>query len=375
MSDGPVTAQIALTGGASPPVVGAWVIVAPFDFAPQLDSFLTFYDVAYQAAADNDPTLKPGPYDTDFERDVHPILKRTRGYRWVNGPSMRAETQDRHVAWRDRLGTLADPHPANLEGNRWREALFDHLPDPDAPNGKRRQVLMPRLHDHDPDYTDPKKDMQLVLPMTSVQYAHFKNWAKGKFVNGTATEPEFLCEALDRIALEACSGGAFYPGMEVPCIVRNKKIYSVPFRFKHDAGGNPLAAKDPDAAGFAGLVPGQVTEGLAVPWQADFYACQMELDNAWWPATRPDHVLQKVPERPVDSQSEDMLRWDAKIGNEKDMVDKWQRLGIATKVEAVPADDDEAKKLEKYGADVEVDPVGGKKRYYFYIEKERELPR
>ena len=166
----------------------------------------------------------------------------------------------------------AVPNPANDNENlinraiSLRKMFLKHLRDPDAADEAVREVKMPRLHDDD---YNPNE----VLPLTPVQYRHMANWADGNFTNAP-TYGEFLCEAMDRIALEGCSGGPLYPGMEVPRIVKDKRKYIAPFRF------------DP-----AKVKPGDVTKGLAVPWQADFFACQMDGDNAWWPATRPDKVI------------------------------------------------------------------------------------
>jgi len=247
---------------------------------------------------------------------------------------------------------------------------------------------MPRLHHHDPD-ADPEMDKNKVLPLTPLQYAHLKNWGEDKFVTGSAPAPEFLSEALDRIALEACSGGAFYPGMEVPRIMRNAAIYDDKFalrlKAKPGAGGaqwdEPANASDPDTQGFPGLVPGQITEGLAVPWQADFYQCQQEENLAWWPATRPDHVLLGQPTRAVDSLSEDMHRWDAGVhvqGDEptsmKNMVDKWQELGVVTRQKFTPSPAQPPKPWDAaYSADAV--PEAGTMAYYYYAESDRTLPR
>lgn len=358
--DGPVFAKVTI-GNNQFDATPAWVIVAPFDFAPHLASYITLYDVTYQAAAAKFHWPAPGPYQTDFERDIHPILKRVRGYRWIHGPSMRAETQDRHTAWRDKLGIMADPNPINVEGAKWRKAMFAHLPDPADPDDaakQKREVKMPRLFNHNYEF-DPR-GVGKTLPLTPIQYAHFRNWADGKFISGAPVENEFLCDALTRVALEACSGGAFYPGMEAPRIMRGPAQDPNQPDIYRDENTLPMRI-DPQK-----VQPGGITQGLAVPWQADFYECQMERDNAWWPATRPDHVLLSEPARAVDSQSEDMKRWDAGVADKKDMVNHWHQLGIVKKTPAQQANP------QKMGADAEVDPVAGIMKYYFYLEDERD---
>jgi hypothetical protein len=168
-----------------------------------------------------------------------------------------------------------------------------------------------------------------VLPLTPLQYVHFKNWAENNFVPSSPRQ-EFVCEALTRIALAACSGGAFYPGIETPRIMRGKgqlpdatvdDIYHDVFPFRID---------------WTSVRPGDITAGLAVPWQADFYECSMERDNAWWPVTRPDHVLVEQPTRPVDSISEEMYVWSECVRSPENMIDFWSHLGVVRRQRVAP---------------------------------------
>jgi hypothetical protein len=374
--DGIVKATIKLPGKAPVDAVPARVVVAPFDFAPQVKSFVTLYDIAYQVAVDclaDHPTwsnaLLGFGIKTDFNLHVLPILERTRGYRWVNSPTMRSDVREKHAAWKpdtkaDSLFALLGDHTKidPIENAvTYRDKLINraislrlmfhkHLRNPDFTKEAAREVKMPRLHDDD-------KNPNQVLPLTSVQYEHMQNWASGAFTN---TDPantavngggEFICEAMDRIALEACSGGAFYPGMEVPRIVKDRDIYIAPFRF------------DPKTK------PGEITMGLAVPWQADFFECQMDGDNAWWPATRPDKVivLEKGEVLDVgimsDVMSERMEEWDNNVADMDDMVEKWHRLGIVKRVPVDPAP-----------RIADRDP-GSATAGFLYVEEERTLDR
>jgi hypothetical protein len=101
-----------------------------------------------------------------------------------------------------------------------------------------------------------------------------RRWAEGEFEADWKGEPKpsrkVTAEGLDRAALENCSGGPFFPGIEAAWLMRNASVYSEPFRFDH-----------------ALLVAGDVTKRSALPWQADFFECR----EHWWPAQRPDEVL------------------------------------------------------------------------------------
>jgi hypothetical protein len=388
-SDGPVLAKLWQKNRDGTrtlqTVANAWVIVAPFDFVPELDSFVTLHDICLQAWCDKIERPLPAPGATYYETDVLNLLNRVRNYRWVNGPTIRAETQDRHVSWRSETTASKLGDPADETGSHYRKMLLAHIPDPDAEDEGKRQVLMPRLHADEPYVVTPDGELDVhatarkVLHLTRVQYAHLRNWANDDFKKGPDPQYECLAAALDRIALQACSGGAFYPGMEVPRIVREPLLYdSAPFRLRPrlDPHGNPQnpASHGPEASIDDGLLPGQLTEGLAVPWQADFWACQMERDNAWWPATRPDHVFIAQPARPADSQSEEVYRWDEGLSGYRDMVEHWHQLGIVRKkmfnVSPPPTGPD-----KKYDPRVtaEVDANGA---YYYFAEEGRstELP-
>jgi hypothetical protein len=350
-------------------VANAWAVVAPFDFAPDIDSFITLYDVCRQAWADRQAAASPAPGDTFFQTDVLPLLKRVRGYRWVNGPTIRAETQDRHTSWREREADLGDPE--SQDGALFRRMLLAHIPDPDGKDTGKRQVLMPRLHGYDPDGDRAIRrtaGADEVLHLTRIQYAHLRNWAGNQFHKGARAEVECLAAALDRIALQACSGGAFYPGMEVPGLARKPEVYSAPFRVRPWLEND--TPKDPsDVAPVEnGLAPGQLTEGLAVPWQADFWACQMERDAAWWPATRPDHVFTAQPQKPLDSQSEEVYRWDEGLSDYDDMVEQWHRLGVVKRRDFQP-NEFQTDKDHDPRRTAEQDPVT--QRFYYFAEEER----
>ena len=152
----------------------------------------------------------------------------------------------------------------------------------------------------------------------TTQYKIMQAWASGDFVNdlGNASPvEESLPDALDRMALEACVGAALYPGVEVNGYVMNfpeRFIEGEPFRISHEK-----------------VVPGEVTQYNAVPWQADFLLCSWQetmgvlpIRLGWWPAQRPDDVFTAVG-------ATKMLPWARGIGTDfQDMIDKWDRLGV-----------------------------------------------
>ena len=81
VSDGPVTAQVTLKGGRQLTATPSWVIVGPPDFSPPTRHFITFHDIAVEAAISRgfmQPTARPS-----FTRDIYPIFARTLDLQWV----------------------------------------------------------------------------------------------------------------------------------------------------------------------------------------------------------------------------------------------------------------------------------------------------
>jgi hypothetical protein len=309
MSDGVVTATVAM-GGTGPAVdaAPARVIVAPPDFAPGLANLVTLYDVAFHAAVERG--WRQVPKRPSFARHVQPVLQRTLGYQWLlqlgrQGHGSGAGFGDFSIRWAE----LADP---SKDAAGTRAFVLSVLRDPADPVEDQEFGFMPRLHD-----SSYAAFPGAVLRLTPTQYAVMKRWAAGQFVNDLGAPPptdELVPDAFDRVALEACSGGPFFPGIEVGRVMADPATYREPFRV--DAGAHPA---------------GSLTAGNAVPWQADFLACSVDAQPqlAWWPAQRPYQVLTKRDDDTTEF-------WHRGVTGFRGMVDQWHRLGIV--VEARRAD-------------------------------------
>jgi len=277
ISDGPVTATLKLhADNSTPPVTGAWVIVAPPKFAPHQNSVITLYDRILQVMVDSGSV--PAPAATSYTQDIYPILQRARDTQWVD------HTAGAH--------TWADP----VTSSALRTAIFNRLRAPGGGGGD-----MPDLNESTPDGR-----------LTNVQYTHMQRWSTGAYNNDwvgvPAPQAAVTPDGLDRAALEACVGGAFFPGIEAggldasqrPILVAGN--YSEAFRLDH-----------------AVMNPGDLSYVMALPWQADFNACA---DN-WWPVPRPNYV---VPQGTSTQQP-----WRRGVGNAEDMVAKWNSLGFVVR--------------------------------------------
>ena len=82
VADGPIDALVTFPNGDSFTVEGAWVIVAPPDFAPKIYGLTTLYDIAFQAAVDRGWLIPPA--SPSFLKDVLPIIQRGANLRWVD---------------------------------------------------------------------------------------------------------------------------------------------------------------------------------------------------------------------------------------------------------------------------------------------------
>lgn len=316
VSDGPVTATVTLNGnGKVFRAVGSWVICPPPDFAPSITNVITLYDTLYQVAVDKN--WKKPPQKPSFTNDIYPLLQRAMSMRWVNQLKKMSE---------DGMSGMPAPAPAPAPPNdkghadaAWqaiipppgsaaaRKVIFDKLRDPSLPHDVESpdDSDMPMLwSDY---YTDGKNQ-----PLTRVQYNIMKKWKDGHFHSDggkPAESSSILPEGLDRSALEACVGAAFYPGIEAGWMLRDVYPLIEPFRLDQ-----------------TNLEAGDITKQMALPWQADFNDCAQEEEGGlgWWPGQRPDDVYPEAggPQVP----------WTRDLVNNKaQMVVKWHRLGFVVK--------------------------------------------
>ena len=321
-SDGPVNAEVTLTDGTKLEVRNrAWVICVPPAFSPFTPNIVTIYDAMSEAIVRHKITwpeeelgAAPQPGHVSFLNDIFPVLERLNGYQWVSHRAQRGHSPGKAGAFftDDILVTLADPEAAKAADSR-HKAIFKRLRTPiihppfdtnpipgsisldpksvDATN-QANLTYMPPLAGDEGDTT--QGDATTWLSLTETQYTKLSKWKDGDFVNdwpGARPEPEPVDTldlqdqpaALTRAALEACQGGAFYPGIEITSILRYASFYSEAFRLsdQHEAG--------------------DITKWMALPWQADFYECR----DHWWPVARPDDV---VPESDFDSIVQEFSR-------------------------------------------------------------------
>jgi hypothetical protein len=271
LSDGPVTARIRLQDGTTiANIAPAWVIVAPPDFAPEIQGVVTLYDIMLQVGIDK-LGVKP-PAQVSFTNHVFPLLQRTRQLRWVNGKSNWTKIRDDWPA-------LADASPAASQ-LRSKNAEFVRKIELNLRNYK----------------------------LTKLQQSFLDAWVAGNFLSDWVGVPQpgnkITAAGLTRAALDSTVGQGFFPGIEGGIIAKDPSLYSAPFDLRLDHGQ---------------AQPGDLTALMAVPWQADFHDCELE----WWPSQRPDDV------RP-NPNATTTVRWERGADNYVDMVNNFSRLGFIT---------------------------------------------
>lgn len=318
IADGPVDAKVVFEGREIP-TEGAWVASAPPNYAPDLKSWRTLYEVlldTYHAAG----WIQPKP-TTSFTDDIHPALARLSALQWVNKASAAVFGHGAPFDFAD---------PALVE----RLAHVHGGPEVDLHKPLRTSILR-IFREQEPYPSDPaawpwlygdafgsspreatEPYLNLALENGVQRLRHLRNWEAGRFDADWGRRPpppatlagyplEAQPEALDRAALEFCVADAFHPGIELTWPLRHASLYGKPFRVRRasaperDYGphldvGTALGAQGP----LHGQFPGSLTRWMLLPWQIDTGGCLAGYDvrgvfdaPSFWPARVPNFVL------------------------------------------------------------------------------------
>ena len=243
VSDGPITATIQMSPGGAPIEAegGAWVIVGPPDFAPEIGGIVTLYDVIRQVGIDHLGLAAPGV--PSFDLDIFPLIRRARRHRYVHNDASWSKPEfDQDATLRSKAASDKPTRQTVRDLIRKVETILQGHTSPAGPRYRLRAAQVKNLDD----------------------------WVSGSFDTTAATHPtDPTAHGLTRAALENAVGQGFCPGIEGGILVLDQNIYRNPFDFRIDHGQ---------------LKAGEVTALMAQPWQADFLKCNTE----WWPAQRPD---------------------------------------------------------------------------------------
>jgi len=308
-SDGPIEASVRI-GDTVMQATGAWAVVGPPDFAPGIRGIVTMFDLLFEVATKLEPDLAPPR--PSFTRQIYPLLERHVQTQWVN------EGFAKLFGWGAAgdfltpatLATLADPSPQSQAA---RQAVFSSFRDPAFPT--MQPAALPPLYGDNTNF--PAQSARQWMAVLELQYRWLRQWAAGDFdadwPSGGLIYPSALEDlpideqpaALDRAALDECTGGPFHPGCEMTWPMRVLSLYAAPFRLKRRSGTEPdwgdimtsmtaLSSNGPLSASAAG----DLTRWMAVPWQTDTSSClsayEPEIDQflpSFWPARVPNDVL------------------------------------------------------------------------------------
>ena len=384
--DGPVFARVRLkSDGKTLEAEHAWVASAGPNFAPEITPIVTLHDLIEGLNIKQGWTERPNT--VSFRRHIYPILQRLDMMRWVSEAALLRQgwVDIGSINSEETLQTLADNSRASHSA---RNRIFTKIRTPAHlrnSNHATNEGVLPWMKGDGVNYPDGPMDM---FSVTEEQYLNLKRWAEGDFINDYQTIQEETIktfndipiaqqpQALNQAALEACSGGAFHPGVELTYNLRHPTIYqrhynkqSEPFRIALGNRGSLSQDLGPELTstilrqGFkdepspiARQMPGDLTRWMGIPWQCDAFSCQ-QVDTqsdfptaTWWPANVPIDVLpEHFFERANDpnlSRSERLLfasqrkRWSRRVAGVgyhanqgywdgiENMISLWQRMGF-----------------------------------------------
>ncbi len=304
VSDGPVDATVQI-GDRVLEATGAWVVVAPPDYAPGILAVVTGYDLVCQAAMELDASNKAGR--PSFSRDILPLLVRLVNYQWVNAGYFEEFGWGSPIYFSqpDLARRLGDPSDVSRP---LRLSVLRRFRDPNAI--ELQANAWPSIYGDAVEFSVTAVDPLGWMPILKSQYESLRRWAEGDFdvdlPKGWAqmTEAE-RARGLDRAALENTVGGPFHPGAEFTWPLRQTILYDVPFRIKRRQGSPPgLGLQLTSALALMpggpldGSGPGDLTRWMALPWQTDTASCLSayrpyagEYLPTFWPARVPNDVL------------------------------------------------------------------------------------
>jgi hypothetical protein len=348
-SDGPVTAVVTIktSGGQRDIAIDAngeaWVLSGGPDFAPRVAGAVTGYDLLFDLAVrsipipadnalydDGAPLEKlrrlkadytPGAdlefptYVPSFTEDIQPILINGYNYWWVD-----ALVPARHDMMLD--PNLGNPDPQYAAD---RADFFSFMRPPLGVDVSGSTGTMPKLMGDDP-YTGSLPDAVKNFTLTHLQWGLLSNWVNGQFVPPTGDGPPpavISPHGLDRAALENCSGGPFFPGIEFGWQMRNPALFLEPFRL-NGRGMSGYWGEENVPVG-----PGHFSRQMALPWHADFNDCRDEGSYGWWPHQRPTGVLPSATATKRVDWARPTKKWAS--GGESsysDMIANWYKFGF-----------------------------------------------
>ena len=328
ISDGWVRAKVILDGREIP-VEPAWVVVGPPNYAPNIVTVQTMYDVIYEVSENPTKLYHKKP---SFKKDILPLLRQFTDTSWVNfgyhlqfGLNSHYDFLDTDFVKKLSIDSKEEPY------QELRRQVFNMFRNPDE---KTLQVnAWPQIYGDaygGSTNEDIKNSPRIRFAITKTLYRYLQKWVNGDFeadydtVEDLPTDLEEIPiqerpSMLDRSSLHYCMGGPFHPGCEMTWPMRHSSMYSAPLRlFQRKTNSNesiideeirlqrkyksplkPSIVSSPEGPLYASS-PGDITKWMAVPWQTDTASCRSGYDTdydpympTFWPSRVPNHVLRE----------------------------------------------------------------------------------
>lgn len=318
-SDGPVDAEVVFEGRKLE-VEGAWVVCAPPNYAPDLISVQTMWDVITDALTGLYVPAKAKP---SFRHDIYPLLAQFSDNQWVNQGFYVAYGYRQPYDFTNpelirRLSTITKNESGHVTDDfrEYRRQIFNYFRNPAS------TAIEPQLWPwmYGDNMAVPATTANGYLAVTNTLYGYLQSWVAGDFVADweagpephAAEDPQEQADTLTRAALWYCLGGPFHPGCEITWPMRLPGMYTGPYRIRRRSPNNPEPDYGPllspelfqDANYFTtppGVFwngPGDLTRWMACPWQTDTASCRAGYESAYdpliptfWPARVPNTVL------------------------------------------------------------------------------------
>lgn len=349
-SDGPVSATVTWSDGTTEDAVTAWVLCTPPAFAPQLPNQVTLADVLEDLFVRTSPGYRPdlyadGSFNADyapsFPDEIRPILDRALPLSFVATLAIGEAQGDQVNTYTSQVQQA--PHDfSRLRAASVSQAAFvlSILRPPDQPNLPfQPQTVTPAMPFQCGDNPVTNTTVSKFLTITPTQFFFIQQWAAGKATDA----PARVAPGLDAAVLANAVGGPFCPGIEATWVMRNPALYAAPWRV--------LVQPSPTGTSFHptvgdGSQPGDLTQRMAIPWQADFQQCSTQsvsvadtgtnvgadgepaeptFTTLWWPAQAPSAIYRAAGrEQPALWARDDVGRPLSAL----DMTTAWAQLGF-----------------------------------------------
>ncbi len=349
VSDGPISAVVHFSDGSTSAVEGAWVLVTPPAYAPEVLNSITLYDVLFDLFVRTVPGYRPDiyangrfnpEYAPSYPDEIFPLLVSADTLQWVATLEQPAQGEG-NVTYTSRAQASAHAFGKLSAADTLNAQFMLDVLRRTANTPFTRQSTTPAMPFGAGDNPIDNTLVSKFLLFTPTQRFFVEQWAAGK-ASDAKRPPLPPGDALDRGVLQNCAGGAFCPGIEGGWIFRNPELYSAPFRIKRK--------RVVDGLSFNPTVgpsePGDLSQRMAQPWQADFNECSVQSISVadptvnvdrnnhppapsyltlWWPSQRPLSIYASTGKR-------DLANWarDAKAVplTNRGMAEQWAKLGF-----------------------------------------------